>query len=43
MKWGDKVAEFKLSEYQKDLIRNGGSVGIMINLASELQKKGELV
>jgi len=43
VKWGDKVAEFKLSEYQKDLIRNGGSVGIMINLAAELQKKGELV
>ncbi len=43
VKWSNKVAEFKLSEYQKDLVRNGGSIGIMINLASELQKKGELV
>lgn len=42
VKWGNKVAEFKLSEYQKDLIRNGGSVGVMINLAAELQKKGGL-
>ena len=29
---------FDLSDYQKDLIRNGGSVGVMVRLAAELQK-----
>lgn len=40
--WGEKVTEFKLSEYQKDLIRNGGSVGTMIKLATELQAEGKI-
>ncbi len=33
---------FKLSDYQKDLIRNGGSVGVMVKLAAELQGAGLL-
>ena len=28
---------FKLSDYEKELIRNGGSVGVMLKLAAELQ------
>lgn len=35
---GEEV--FKLSDYQKDLIRNGGAVGVMIKLAADLQEKG---
>lgn len=42
VKWGEKMAEFKLSDYQKDLIRNGGSVGVMVRLAAELQAEGKL-
>ena len=36
LKIGTNVFE-AISEYQKDLIRSGGSVGMMLNLASELQ------
>lgn len=43
VRWGEKIAKFKLSKYQKELIRNGGGLGFMIKLASELQKKGELI
>ena len=41
---GNVVAtfDFKLSDYQKDLIRNGGSVGVMVKLAAELQSAGKL-
>ena len=42
VKWDGKVVEFKLSEYQKDLIRNGGSVGGMIKLALELTREGKI-
>ncbi|MDD4902307.1 MAG: 3-isopropylmalate dehydratase small subunit [Patescibacteria group bacterium] len=35
-------AKFPVSDYQKELIRNGGSVGYMINLASELVGEGKL-
>jgi len=34
--------DFELSEYQKDLIRNGGSIGVMVKLAAELQKAGKI-
>lgn len=33
---------FDISDYQKELIRNGGSVGIMIGLAAELQAEGKI-
>jgi len=42
VKWADKVSEFKLSDHQKNLIKNGGSVGVMVKLAAELQKEGKL-
>ncbi|MDP2709258.1 MAG: 3-isopropylmalate dehydratase small subunit [bacterium] len=38
--WED--ADFILSDYQKDLIRSGGSVGVMLKLAAELQAEGKL-
>ena len=34
--------KFELSDYQKELIRNGGSVGVMLKLAAELQAEGKL-
>ena len=44
--WVDDIsptsAPFELSNYQKDLIRNGGSVGVMVKLAAELQAEGKL-
>jgi 3-isopropylmalate/(R)-2-methylmalate dehydratase large subunit len=33
---------FGLSDYQKELIRNGGSVGVMVKMAAELQVAGLL-
>ncbi len=38
----DWMARFKLSDYQRELIRNGGSVGVMLKLAAELQNAGKL-
>ena len=38
----NRTEQFKLSDYQKDLIRNGGSVGVMVKLAAELQAEGKL-
>jgi 3-isopropylmalate/(R)-2-methylmalate dehydratase large subunit len=38
----NRTKQFSLSDYQKELIRNGGSVGYMINLAAELQQQGKL-
>ena len=35
-------AKFELSEYQKDLIRNGGSVGAMIKIAACLQAEEKI-
>jgi 3-isopropylmalate/(R)-2-methylmalate dehydratase large subunit len=41
--WQDEPGiSFGLSEYQKDQISNGGSVGVMIRLASDLQAEGKL-
>jgi 3-isopropylmalate/(R)-2-methylmalate dehydratase large subunit len=37
-----RKTEFHLSDYQKDLIQNGGSVGVMVRMAAELQKEGKL-
>ncbi len=39
---GFTVFPFELSEYQKELIENGGSVGVMVKLAAELQREGKL-
>ncbi|MFA5994495.1 MAG: aconitase/3-isopropylmalate dehydratase large subunit family protein [Parcubacteria group bacterium] len=33
---------FDLSSYQEDLIQNGGSLGIMLKLAAELQAEGKI-
>lgn len=42
VKWNDKKIGFEISEHQKELIESGGSVGVMLKLAAELQKKGIL-
>jgi 3-isopropylmalate/(R)-2-methylmalate dehydratase small subunit len=44
LKWknGEKCVTFKLSEYQKELIRNGGSLGVMLQIAAHLQEQGKL-
>jgi 3-isopropylmalate/(R)-2-methylmalate dehydratase large subunit len=45
VRWGDTGGaweKFVLSDYQKDLIRNGGSVGVMLKLAAELQAEGKI-
>ena len=45
VRWGEAGGaweKFVLSDYQKELIRNGGSVGIMIKLASELATEGKI-
>jgi 3-isopropylmalate dehydratase small subunit len=33
---------FSLSDYQREMIKNGGSVGIMLKIAADLQKQGKL-
>jgi 3-isopropylmalate/(R)-2-methylmalate dehydratase small subunit len=33
---------FRLSEHQMNLIENNGSLGVMLKLASELQKSGKI-
>ncbi len=43
IRWGsERFAIFSLSDYQKDLIRNGGSIGVMLKLAAELQAEGKI-
>ena len=42
IKWWRKKAEFSISELQKSIIRKGGSTGIMLELAAELQKQGKI-
>lgn len=45
VRWGISRVEYEkfvLSDYQKDLIRNGGSVGVMLKLAAELQGEGNI-
>lgn len=45
VRWGDAGGaweKFVLSDYQKELIRNGGSVGIMIKLAADLTAEGKI-
>lgn len=37
-----KDFDFSVSDHQKDLIKNGGSVGVMLKLAAELQKEGKI-
>ena len=39
---GYTTADLNLSKYQKDLIQNGGSVGVMVKLAAELQTAGKI-
>lgn len=34
--------DFDISNYQKDLIRNGGSTGVMLELAAKLQSEGKM-
>ncbi len=40
---GDIFIEFRLSDYQKELIRNNGSVNVMIEIAAELQKQHKIL
>jgi len=42
IEWGGNKTEFALTEYQKNLIRNGGSLGVMIKMTAELQVEGKL-
>ena len=42
IKLGDESVKFEISDYQKDLIKNGGSTATLIKLASEIQKQGKL-
>jgi len=42
IEWGDQGAGFKLTDHQKNLIRSGGLVGVMVKLAAKLQKEGKL-
>lgn len=39
VKWADREITFALSEYQKDLIKNNGAVGVMIKIALECEEK----
>jgi 3-isopropylmalate/(R)-2-methylmalate dehydratase small subunit len=41
MNWLNKTGVvFELSEHQRNLIRSGGGVGVMVKLAAELQQEG---
>lgn len=43
VEWRDKRgATFEISEFQKSIIRNGGSVGVMLKLAAKLQEEGKI-
>jgi 3-isopropylmalate/(R)-2-methylmalate dehydratase large subunit len=39
---GDLLRCFDLTAHQKQLIENGGSIGVMLNMAAELQQAGKL-
>lgn len=41
-KVGVTTTFFSISDHQKDLIKSGGSVGVMLRLAAELQKEGKI-
>ena len=43
VKWDtNSGVSFEISDYHKELIRNGGSVGIMVKLAADLQAEGKI-
>ncbi len=42
IRWDNDSVRFEISERQKDLIRNGGSVSVMLKLAAKLQKEGKI-
>lgn len=42
IKWGDEQIAFSLSDNQKEKIRKGGSLGIMLEHARELQEEGKI-
>lgn len=43
IEWGGRrVVNFSISEFQKDIIRKGGSTGVMLELAAELQAEGKI-
>ena len=42
VRWDVDKISFEISKYQKELIKNNGSMGIMLKLASELQKEGKI-
>ncbi len=39
---GGKTVEFPITEFQKSIIRNGGSIGVMLKLAAQLQQQGKI-
>jgi 3-isopropylmalate/(R)-2-methylmalate dehydratase large subunit len=43
VEWANGHLDFELFDYQRNLIKNGGSVAVMIKMASDLQKQGKLV
>jgi 3-isopropylmalate/(R)-2-methylmalate dehydratase large subunit len=42
VEWDRRIVEFNISEFQKDIIRKGGSTGLMLELAAELQEEGKI-
>lgn len=42
VKWNGQKAEFAISEFQKSIIRKGGSTGVMLELAAKLQEEGKI-
>lgn len=40
--WGKRRVGFNISEFQKSIIRKGGSTGVMFELAAKLQKEGKI-
>lgn len=42
IEFGLTIITFTLSDHQKNLLANGGSVGVMLKLAAELQREGKL-
>ncbi len=42
VEWNQRVEKFEISEHQRNLIQNVGSVGVMIKLAAELQAEGKI-
>lgn len=42
IEWSGQRVEYAISEHQKNIIRKGGSTGVMLELAAELQEEGTI-